>query len=113
LVKLFCYGALGCAPESDNHGQVRNILSSCGNSDASIAADSLRDMHGDRIKADYRLSDTKIETSKFAELSVETAIEFMVTLDALRKSCADSQVRQQLIAAIQQYGKEMNLRFRR
>jgi hypothetical protein len=94
---------LQCAPLGDSHGNVRDMLSATGNDAAIDAASALRDMHGARIKADYRLSDTRIETSKFAMLSVETANDFMSQLNDLKHACANSAVKQQIVDSIRKY----------
>ena len=42
---------IGCAPESDNHGLVRELINSIDLPDAKEASKLLRDLHGERIKA--------------------------------------------------------------
>ena len=94
---------LGCAPRDDNHGQVRRIFQYSGNDDAVAAANTLRDMHGDRIEADYKLTNVKIETCRFAQLAIESASEFSSRLNALQQTCSDSALRQQVVSAMRQY----------
>jgi len=51
-----------CAPGSDSHGLVRRLINSIELPDAKRVSHSMGDLHGDRIKADYRLSDATAET---------------------------------------------------
>ena len=54
-------------------------------------------MHSDRIRVDYRLSDTRVETLEFAKTNVENAAEFQRKLAAFRAACeVDIQLRNRL-----------------
>ena len=78
------------------HVLVARTLQRSGQPDAIRAGSLLGDLHSDRIKADYRLDDLRVETTAFARLSVETAHEIQVALAQCHLEPARSQIRNQL-----------------
>ena len=84
-------------PRNTNaHVVVARKLQSAGQADASRAGSLLADLHSDRIKADYRLNDTRATTSAFARICVETAHEIRSALNACRAEPARSEIKSRL-----------------
>jgi uncharacterized protein (UPF0332 family) len=69
------------------HALVQNYLLAVNNTDANEAGLLLSDLHGERLKADYRLSNEKAESLTFAMQGVEAAHAIKIRLDAYRASC--------------------------
>ena len=74
------------------HVLVARMLQSSGQPDAVRAGSLLGDLHSDRIKADYRLDDRRVETAAFARLKVEIAHAVRSALDQCRLEPARSQI---------------------
>jgi hypothetical protein len=68
--------------------------------DAVTAAHLIADLHNDRIKADYRLDNDRVETQAYAMVAVETAERVRLLLDSFRAACAAEPVRQELVDGI-------------
>ncbi len=80
------------ARNANAHVLVARMLQSSGQPDAVRAGSLLGDLHSDRIKADYRLDDHRVETSAFARLKVESAHAIRSALDQCRQEPARSQI---------------------
>ena len=78
------------------HVLLARTLQSLGHPDARGAGSLSGDLHSDRIKADYRLDDLRVETTAFARVSVETAHEIRSALDQCRPEPARSQIQASL-----------------
>lgn len=85
-------GEYAAAPTANGqaHALVQNYLQGVKNTDANEAGVLLSDLHGERLKADYRLSNEKAETLQFAMQAVEAAHAINVRLNAYRLSCRDN-----------------------
>jgi|GEM_PF-4325831 len=103
---------LACAPAADGHGTIRHLVEASGTLDGQELANLRLDMHRDRLKADYDLSNTAIETYRFAQLSVETAVDFNIQLNTFKQSCDDPVIRQSVIDAIRAYCDKMKIPLR-
>ena len=97
LVLAFLEDIERTVPRNANaHVQVARKLQSAGQSDAYRAGSLLRDLHTERIKADYRLDNRRIGTSAFAKLCVETASEIQAALKSCRAEPARSEIKARL-----------------
>ena len=81
------------------HGEVLNHLGNSGDDDIKEASVKLGDLSSMRIKADYRLEYTWIETPKTAKAWVKQAKNVIDTLDT---SCTGEK-REQIIKAIKDW----------
>lgn len=75
----------GATPQA--HVLVSNFLLTTGNADAKHAGRLLSDLHGERIKADYRIDNASVETITFAQVAVETAHEIRNKLNSYSGTC--------------------------
>lgn len=57
------------------HGQVRNCLGASDDHDLEDARDLLRELHGRRIRADYRLDNIQVETRNEVDVACQEAAE--------------------------------------
>ena len=96
--------AFQCAPPRNaaSHQLVSEFLGSSNHPDARQAARMLRDLHRDRIRADYRLLDLRLETFEFAKTSVECADNARRNLESFRDACQDETILDQLRQGIAQ-----------
>lgn len=81
------------------HVFVQLRLIQCGQPDAAVAGRLLRDLHSDRLKADYRLSNPRAETKQFAIYSLESVERFRPALAA----CSQEPARTAVMLGIQAY----------
>jgi hypothetical protein len=75
------------------HVVAQRYLVSSGNSDAVKAGRIIADLHSDRIRADYRLDDSRFNID-FARMRVAMAHNVRSTLDACRNDEAKAVIRQ-------------------
>ena len=66
---------------TSGHGEVKNYLGNCGIKDLEEAQSKLTALHGDRIKADYRLKEYKAEKKDNAVKAVLTSKLIIDTFD--------------------------------
>jgi uncharacterized protein (UPF0332 family) len=76
-----------------SHGLVRQCLIGSSHAEAMSAGGALHDLHTDRIRADYELSDTRFQSFLFARSRVEKAELILTLLDRCRHEPARSEVR--------------------
>ena len=67
------------------HIQVQRLLKASGQPPAQEAGALLEDLHGDRIKADYRFRNTTVESHAFAKYRVEMAARIRSALTVCKK----------------------------
>jgi len=93
--------SIGCyVPESPAaHAFVQLRLSQCEQPDAVMAGLLLRDLHSERLKADYRLRNAKSGTKEFALYCIETTARFESAL----ATCSAEPARTDVIAGIRAY----------
>ncbi|HVC98612.1 MAG TPA: HEPN domain-containing protein [Pirellulales bacterium] len=84
---------------ANSHGLVRILLLESGHAEAVEAGRLLKDLHSDRIKADYRIDKGDAATQRAAQLAVETASD----ASRLLNSCAVEPARAQLKNGIKSY----------
>lgn len=84
---------------SKGHGEVRNKFSNCGDDELMEVGSQMGDLHGMRIKADYRMTDQSVERAATAKLLVEQATIILTRLEG----CHIEPKRTQIIAAIKEY----------
>jgi uncharacterized protein (UPF0332 family) len=75
---------LGDGPAA--HGELRHCLGASNDADLEDARDLLRSLHARRIRADYRMDDTVVETRKEADLACREATEAKLLFEALSNS---------------------------
>ncbi len=78
------------------HGDVWNRLQNSGDQDLMVAGSQLADLHSNRIKADYRMQDTKAENQQNVRCHVDQAKRIV---EAIERSCS-SPTQQNIINAI-------------
>jgi hypothetical protein len=81
------------------HAIVQRYLIGAGHTDAQRAGSLLSSLHADRIRADYRLQDSRLADVQFTRLRVALAQEIRSALAACRR---DS-VREAVIRGIREY----------
>jgi hypothetical protein len=86
------------------HGLVRRMLLGSHHPEAARIAALLGDLHSDRIRADYRLSDSRYRTFVVARLHVERA----ETVRSMVNACRSEPARSELQAAIRDYQSRLN-----
>jgi uncharacterized protein (UPF0332 family) len=91
-----------CAPAQNagSHQLVSEFLGCSDHPDARKAVRMLRDLHRDRIRADYRLHDSRFESFEFARTAVESAEDARRHLELFREACHEESVLDQLKQAI-------------
>ena len=92
------------APPGNNkqHNLVPEFILTAGHPDGNRAARLLADLHGERIKADYRLENHSVETLEFAQSGVTTAEEIVRLLTLFVTACrSDSALQQSLKDGVQ------------
>jgi uncharacterized protein (UPF0332 family) len=67
--------------ETGHHQFVQKVLMNCGHADLRLAGSLLKDMHDERCNADYKISQTKYEDTKFAESVFLLADQVIELLD--------------------------------
>jgi uncharacterized protein (UPF0332 family) len=82
------------------HGKLDLILADCGNENGDQAGKLIGDLHSDRIKADYKLAETRVETREFAINTVEAANVAHKKIELLRADCGNASVRDAVTTAI-------------
>jgi hypothetical protein len=85
------------------HGLVRTFLLESGHAQAVEAGRLLKDLHADRIKADYRLDNPDAATHAAALLAVETAADTMGLIGA----CSKEPDRTQIKTGIENYKRKL------
>jgi uncharacterized protein (UPF0332 family) len=85
------------------HGLVRTFLLESGHAQAVEAGRLLKDLHADRIKADYRLDNRDAATHAAALLAVETATDTM----SLIGTCSKEPDRTQIKTGIENYKRKL------
>ena len=99
------YGAFHCTLEyledlgfripanANAHGIVRRYLSASAHEDTCRIGRMLQDLHSYRIRADYRLHDTRFQHFQTARIYVENAEEVRLILERCRQEPVRSDVR--------------------
>lgn len=81
------------APDNLNvHGYLPNQLINCGQQDAACAGQTLRQLHRNRLAADYRPEDDRFTTPDFARRNVELAHDFQSAMVRCRESSACDEI---------------------
>ncbi|HUY36823.1 MAG TPA: HEPN domain-containing protein [Pirellulales bacterium] len=88
---------------SNSHSLVRVLLLESGHAQAVEAGRFLKDLHADRIKADYRLDKGDAATQAAARLAVETAS----AASSLIRSCAAEPARTEFKGGVERYKKKL------
>jgi hypothetical protein len=98
---------LGSAPprSGSSHNLIPFFLRCSSHPNAVAAASLIADLHNDRIKADYRLRDDKVETQAYAMIAVETADRVRL----FRSACAAESVRRELVEGINELKRRLGL----
>ncbi|MFC1758813.1 hypothetical protein ACFL2H_08600 [Planctomycetota bacterium] len=81
---------------SNQHSLVQHALSNSSIDPAYDAGTLLSDLHGERIKADYRLENTNIETLASAQVAVEMADTISRLVGTLAESLREDPTRLQV-----------------
>jgi HEPN domain len=84
------------------HGQLRNCLGALNDPDLEDARDLLRELHGRRIAADYRLDDARLETRNEADTACQEAADAIAIFEALSKDPASKDT---AVKAMKQYAR--------
>lgn len=84
-----------------SHNLVPKYLKSANHPDGNAAGNLLADLHSNRLRADYRLDYTEVESVVFAKLNVEIAHAIVAKLDSFIAACrADDNTRLALVNGI-------------
>ena len=103
-VELLRDGGFEVKEGPSGHGDVGYKLSNSGSEDLKQVGSQLSDLHNKRIKADYRLANTKIENHKSAQAVVQQAMKMIRTLDR----CFSGPDRGEIIEAIKVYSERIS-----
>jgi len=76
-----------CPRNGKAHNLVPQFLQASANGDAQTAGGLLSDLHSERVRADYRIQEIRVETLSYAQAGVETASAVLRHLEAFRRAC--------------------------
>lgn len=79
------------------HGEVPDHLANSKDVELQKRATQLKNLHADRIMADYELDDLSIESKRTAEQKCKSAEEIILSLEALQSTKSDPRGRYQAV----------------
>ena len=89
-----------CPRNGKAHNLVPQFLQASANGDAQTAGGLLSDLHSERVRADYRIQEIRVETLSYAQAGVETASAVLRHLEAFRRACEAVEVVDDLRVAV-------------